>query len=75
LEGGVKRRSPEPTAENSSAGGGSGGPPQKFLEKLGAISCNLAYVFGIRMASDIIQNWAFAEQKNSSGYDFETHRY
>jgi len=23
----------------------------------------LAYIFGIRMASDIIQNWAFAEQK------------
>jgi len=35
---------------------------QKF-EKLHAISCNLAYIFGIRMASDIIQNWAFAEQK------------
>jgi len=30
-------------------------------EKLDAISCNLAYIFGIRMASDIIQHWAFAE--------------
>jgi len=37
-------------------------PPENF-EKLDAISCNLAYIFGIRMASDIIQNWAFAEQK------------
>jgi len=25
------------------------------------------------MASDIIQNWAFAEQKNSSGHDFDSH--
>jgi len=36
--------------------------PENF-EKLDAISCNLAYIFGIRMASDIIQNWAFAEQR------------
>jgi len=34
-----------------------------ILKKLDAISYNLAYIFGIRMASDIIQNWAFAEQK------------
>jgi len=39
------------------------GPPPENFEKLDAISCNLAYIFGIRMASDIIQNWAFAEQK------------
>jgi len=45
------------------AGGGSEGPPPENFEKLDAISCNLAYIFGIRMASDIIQNWAFAEQK------------
>jgi len=38
------------------------GGPENF-EKLYAISCNLAYIFGIRMASDIIHNWAFAEQK------------
>jgi len=37
-------------------------PPENF-EKFDAISCNLAYIFGIRMASDIIQNWAFAKQK------------
>jgi len=37
-------------------------PPENF-EKLDAIFCNLAYIFGIRMASDIIQNWACAEQK------------
>jgi len=36
--------------------------PENF-EKLDAISCHLAYIFGIRMASDIIQNGAFAEQK------------
>jgi len=53
--------------------GGLGASPENF-EKLDAISCNLAYIFGLRMASDIIQNWAFAEQ-NSSGHDFETHRY
>jgi len=46
-----------------SAGGGSGGLPPENFEKLDAISCNLAFIFGIRMASDIIQNWAFAEQK------------
>jgi len=51
------------------------GPPQEIFEKLDAISCNLAYILVIKMASDIIQNWAFAEQKNSSGDDFETHRY
>jgi len=28
---------------------------------------------GIRMALDIIQNWALAEQKNSSGHDFDSH--
>jgi len=39
------------------------GASQKNFEKLDAISCNLAYIFGIRMASDIIQNWAFAKQK------------
>jgi len=38
------------------------GPAENF-EKLDAIYCNLAYIFGIRMASDIIQNWAFAEKK------------
>jgi len=37
-------------------------PPENF-EKLDAISCSLGYIFGIRMASDIIQNRAFAEQK------------
>jgi len=42
---------------------GSGRPPPENFEKLDAISCNLTYTFGIRMASDIIQNWAFAEQK------------
>jgi len=41
------------------------------FEKLDAISCNLVYIFGIRMASDIIENGAFAEQKNSSGHDFD----
>jgi len=63
MGGPVKGRSPEPSAEGPSAGGGSWGPPPENFEKLDAISCNLAYIFGIRMASDIIQNWAFAEQK------------
>jgi len=39
-----------------------GHSPENF-KKLDANSCILAYIFGIRMASDIIQNWAFAEQK------------
>jgi len=39
------------------------GPSPENFEKLDAISCNLAYVFGMRMVSDIIQNWAFGEQK------------
>jgi len=50
----------KPSAEGASAGGGLGASPKNF-EKLDAISCNLAYIFGIRMASDIIQNWALAE--------------
>jgi len=45
---------------------GGWGPPPENLEKLDAIFCNLAYIFVIRMASDIIQNWAFAEQKTVS---------
>jgi len=49
-----------------------GASPENF-EKLNAISCNLAYIFEIRMASDIIQNGAFAEQKISSGHDFDSH--
>jgi len=57
----VRGRSPEPSAEGASAGGGL--PPPENFEKVDAISCNLAYIFGIRMASDIIQNWAFAEEK------------
>jgi len=61
--GPVRGRSPEPSAEGASAGGGSGGPPPENFEKSDAISCNLAYIFRIRMASNIIQNWAFAEQK------------
>jgi len=55
-------------------GGVWGLPPENF-EKLNAISCNLAYIFGIRMASDIIQNWVFAEQKTVAGHDFETRQY
>jgi len=39
------------------------GPPSENFVKLDAISYNLAYIFGIRMTSDIIQNWAIAEQK------------
>jgi len=39
------------------------GPPPENFKKLDAISCNLAYIFEIRMASNIIHNWAFAEQK------------
>jgi len=46
--GAVRGRSPEP-----SAGGGLGASAENF-KKLDAISCNLAYIFGIRMASDII---------------------
>jgi len=61
--GPVRGRSPKPSAEGANAGGGSGGPPPENFEKLDAISCNLAYIFGISMASDIIQNWAFTEQK------------
>jgi len=45
---------------------GLGAPPENF-EKLNAISCNLAYILGIRMASDIIQNWAFADPGIPSG--------
>jgi len=52
----------EPSAEGASAGGGLGASPENF-EKLDVISCNVAYIFGIRMASDIIQNWAIAGQK------------
>jgi len=61
--GAVRGRSPEPSAEGASAGGSLGGLAPKKIKKLDAISCNLAYILGIKMASDIIQNWAFAEQK------------
>jgi len=43
--------------------GGAGAPPPENVEKLDAISCNLVYIFGIRMASDGIENVAFAKQK------------
>jgi len=56
----VRGRSPEPSALRRERWRGAS--PENF-EKLDAISCNLAYIFGIRMASDIIQNGAFAEQK------------
>jgi len=62
--GPVRGQSPEQSAEGTSSGGGSGGPPPENFEKLDAISCNLAYIIGMRMASDIIQNWVFAEQKS-----------
>jgi len=39
------------------------GPPLENSDKLDAIFCNLAHVLGTRMTSDIIQNWACAEQK------------
>jgi len=39
-----------------------GASPENF-EKLDAISCNLAYIFGIRMASDIIQNKKLQNKK------------
>jgi len=44
---------------------GLGASPENF-EKLDAISGNLAYIFGIRITSDIIQNWAFTEQKTAA---------
>jgi len=43
-------RSREPSA-------GVGAAPEN-LKKLDAISCNLAYIFGIRMASDIASNFS-----------------
>jgi len=61
--GAGKGAKPRTERQGASAGGGSEGLPQKKIEKLDEISCNLAYIFGIRMASDIIQNWAFAEQR------------
>jgi len=55
---------------------GLGGLPPENFEKLDAISCNLAYIFGIRMASDIIQNWAFAEEKTVAAMiSIHTHTY
>jgi len=48
--GPVRGRSPEPSAEGATADGGSRGTHRKNFEKLDAISCNLAYIFGIRMA-------------------------
>jgi len=57
----LRRRANAPTSVTPV--GGLGDLPQKILKKLDEISCNVAYIFGIRMASDIIQNWAFAEQK------------
>jgi len=64
--GPVRARNPEPSAEGAIAVAESGAPPPENFEKLYAISCNLAYIFGIRMASDIIQNWTFAEQKTAA---------
>jgi len=58
--GPVRGQSPKPSAEGRR---GVWRPLSENFEKLDAISCNLAYMFGIRMASDIIQNRAFAEQK------------
>jgi len=49
--------------------------PENF-EKLDAISCNMAYIFEIRMASDIIQNGAIAEQKTvAATISIHTHTY
>jgi len=61
--GAGKRAKPRTERRRRERRRGPGGRPQKILKKLDAISCNLAYIFGIRMASDIIQNWVFAEQK------------
>jgi len=72
--GPVRGRSHEPSAEGASTGVVSGGPPPENFEKVDAISCNLAYIFRIRMASDIIQNWAFAEQKTvAATISIQTH--
>jgi len=52
-----------------------GASPENF-EKLDAISCNLAYIFGIRMVSDIIQNGAFAVQETvAATISIHTHAY
>jgi len=58
----VRGRSPEPSAEGASAGGGSGSLPQKNLKNYMRFPA-IWHILEIRMASDIIQNWAFAEQK------------
>jgi len=60
--GPIRGQSVEPSAEGASTVGGLGASPEIF-EKLDAIYCSLAYILGIRMASDIVQTWDFAEQK------------
>jgi len=60
--GGGKGAKPRTERRRRERRRGVWGPPPENFEKSDAISYNLAYIFGIRMASDIIQNWAFAEQ-------------
>jgi len=47
------------------------GPPPENFRKLDAISCNLAHIFGIRMASE--SKLGLCRRKNSSGHDFDSH--
>jgi len=60
--GPIRGRSPEPSAEN--------------FEKLDAISCYLAYIFGIRIHGlGYHSKLGLCGTKNSSVHDIETHRY
>jgi len=63
IQGGGSGAKPRTERRRRECRRGVWGPPPENFEKLDEISCNLAYIFAIRMASDIIQNWAFAEQK------------
>jgi len=73
-EGAGKGAKPQTERRKRERGAGVWGPPTIFFEKLDAISCNLAYIFWIRIASNIIQNWAFAEQKTvAAKISIQTH--
>jgi len=72
--GPVRRQSPEPSAKSASAGGGSGGLPQKILK----IRCDFlqsGIYFWDQNGFGYHSKLGFCRTKNSSGHDFETHRY
>jgi len=70
-----KGQSPEQSAEGASAGGGLGGLPQKMLKNWMRFPAIWHILLGSEWRRISFKIGPLQNKKNSSGHEFETHRY